>query len=47
MQQRPEPMRLERPTDLWHPVSGKHRVRGAFDAQAREMSATLRLDGLA
>ncbi len=43
-QQRPEPMPADRPTDLWRPVSGKHRVRGAFDAQARETSATLWLD---
>jgi hypothetical protein len=44
MQQRPEALRGDRPTDLWHPVSGAHRVRGAFDPESRETSATLWLD---
>jgi NAD(P)-dependent dehydrogenase (short-subunit alcohol dehydrogenase family) len=33
-----------RPVDLWHPVAGRHRTRGAFDAQAKGTSATLWLD---
>ena len=44
MQQRPEALQGDRPTDLWHPVSGAHRVRGAFDPESRETSATLWLD---
>jgi len=33
-----------RPVDLWQPVAGRHRTRGAFDAQAKTTSATLWLD---
>jgi NAD(P)-dependent dehydrogenase (short-subunit alcohol dehydrogenase family) len=44
MQQRPQALRADRPTDLWLPVSGEHRVRGAFTAESRETSAALWLD---
>jgi hypothetical protein len=42
-QARPEPVQPERRDNLFHPVSGRHAVRGSFSREAKENS--LRLSG--
>lgn len=43
-QMRDEPLDADRPNNLWQPVPGRHRLRGAFDNESKATSATLWLD---
>lgn len=40
-QQTGEPIRDDRPDNLWHPVHGDHGAHGTFDARARQRSPQL------